>query len=782
MPMQYKEQCTYCGGEVYYSDQDKQVRCKLCGNVMIVAEFPREQQKTEQRLKEGEEAKAELEKAKQEKQQAQEALAGAVRALDDIQENEKGQAATLQDILDGQHADQRTQEQIIQQLHVLQDGQQEERGFLDKLLQNISAGQKSADEKLVLISKIADQLLRNQGKTDDMIIALKEQITGSDQEKQKLIEEFREWSESAHKEDISRLEQIRDRGEAVLNGLNSLNEKISKSNANIGKVEGAVKDLGTKWEGQARSRLDKQYRLAESLQKERRFDEAEKQYQQILIDGGEDPEVYWRILMCHYCIEYQKDDEGNQIPSILYPDLRDPSEISARSDLLNAAKKAGDNQYKIYKEKIESIDKILDKYRYWQNKHNFDVFISVKQTDGSHPTNDSIVGRELYDHIKSLGLEVFNSQLTKGPAGQEWEPYILAALMSARVMIVVGTRPEYMESQWVKNEWSRFQWLQKNEKDKSRERRLFCYLARGMTAREIPKGLNPNRQAIIDGMGAQKELDDVLRDIFPQIQPTPAPDPDQTAEQITSKWDTWLTLKKFDEVTKEYNRMVQYGQHLDNPKVHLDALCAEYELTGIDELPRKITDLPNNNKFSLADRCAETPEDRALIDKLKQAYELELKRKEDSRKSKKYALISAISALFIVFLLIALYFVEPFSDNRRDIHVECIVVGGAAVILALSLLLFRMIKALSASGHIEASPITRLTGLIHLCVCIFALAGYVITGENAWNGWILGKWLYYYESYNLYRIELYILAGALVISAFSAIKTMVQKNKSPANH
>ena len=55
MPMQYKEQCTYCGGEVYYSDQDKQVRCKLCGNVMIVAEFPREQQKTEQRLKEGEE-------------------------------------------------------------------------------------------------------------------------------------------------------------------------------------------------------------------------------------------------------------------------------------------------------------------------------------------------------------------------------------------------------------------------------------------------------------------------------------------------------------------------------------------------------------------------------------------------------------------------------------------------------------------------------------------------------------------------------------------------------
>ncbi len=36
------------------------------------------------------------------------------------------------------------------------------------------------------------------------------------------------------------------------------------------------------------------------------------------------------------------------------------------------------------------------------------------------------------------------------------EPYIFAALNSARVMVVIGTRPEYYNAVWVKNEWSRY--------------------------------------------------------------------------------------------------------------------------------------------------------------------------------------------------------------------------------------------------------------------------------------------------------------------------------------
>jgi hypothetical protein len=65
-----------------------------------------------------------------------------------------------------------------------------------------------------------------------------------------------------------------------------------------------------------------------------------------------------------------------------------------------------------------------------------------------------------------------------------------------------------MEAQWVKNEWSRFQWLQYHEKKLTgkTDRKLLCYLAQNMRPRDIPKGLDPNRQAIIDGVNAHDEL------------------------------------------------------------------------------------------------------------------------------------------------------------------------------------------------------------------------------------------------------------------------------------
>ena len=50
-------------------------------------------------------------------------------------------------------------------------------------------------------------------------------------------------------------------------------------------------------------------------------------------------------------------------------------------------------------------------------------------------------------------------------------------------------------------------------KDEKKKRLLFCYLSGGMTAERIPKGLNPGRQAIIDGIGAQAELEGVITSI-----------------------------------------------------------------------------------------------------------------------------------------------------------------------------------------------------------------------------------------------------------------------------
>ena len=40
--------------------------------------------------------------------------------------------------------------------------------------------------------------------------------------------------------------------------------------------------------------------------------------------------------------------------------------------------------------------------------------------------------------------------------GVAYEPYIFAALQSARVMVVISTRQAYVNAVWVKNEWNRY--------------------------------------------------------------------------------------------------------------------------------------------------------------------------------------------------------------------------------------------------------------------------------------------------------------------------------------
>ena len=55
------------------------------------------------------------------------------------------------------------------------------------------------------------------------------------------------------------------------------------------------------------------------------------------------------------------------------------------------------------------------------------------------------------------GFKVFYAAISlEDKLGSAYEPCIFAALNSAKVMLAIGTKPEYFNAVWVKNEWSRF--------------------------------------------------------------------------------------------------------------------------------------------------------------------------------------------------------------------------------------------------------------------------------------------------------------------------------------
>lgn len=80
----------------------------------------------------------------------------------------------------------------------------------------------------------------------------------------------------------------------------------------------------------------------------------------------------------------------------------------------------------------------------------YDVFIS-------HKTEDVGMAKELYDFLVSKGLNVFLSEMTLSAVGQaRYKKTIDNALEASEHMIVVGSREEYIKSQWVEYEWDTF--------------------------------------------------------------------------------------------------------------------------------------------------------------------------------------------------------------------------------------------------------------------------------------------------------------------------------------
>lgn len=771
----FLEKCPTCGSKIYYQDGEPLVKCTSCGNTHLVADFLNEQIRRDKLRKDNQQKTEELEIARREKAEADKRLFHTITALGNIETSQLEHKALLEQLNEGQNQNQAQVNSLIKLAEELQNKQNESRDFVSILYNRVIEGQENAENAINALQYTIKQLAEN--KTDEIV----EYLKLDSKEKKDLLVDLQIWMQSAHQEDNIRLGNIQKVCEELIKD-NALQEAyIEQLRTDSQKIQKTVEGFEKHWQESELRKMVQCFRQAEIYQFERKFDKAEEYYRQVLIAGGKDPEVYWRIVLCHYCIEYQVDNEGNRIPSILYPDLRAPEQIEDRRELENSYQTEEQKQY--YNDQLEVIDGYLNDYRRFCKSVQYDVFMSVKQKDDGHPTEDCAKAYRLYNYLTNeLGLKVFNSEVTKPEFGEKFEPYILAALLSSKVMIVVGSCREYMEAQWVRNEWSRYLWLQKNEEI---ERKLICYLVNGMKPNQMPNELLPIQCIEENDLDNKDALKWALEKVFGKLpkgkvaQKSESSEMTIPVEELIVQWETCLANKKYDTIKEQYNRMVQQGKYLNNAQIHLMSICADYKVPSVEKLPRNVLDLLDNRKFSLADKYAKSEEDRILIDNLKKKSIEEKKKRQAEKVNKAYAVFSALSAAVIVFIMVALYYVEPYADGmKRDVHIEAILLSGATVILFLSILLFRLIHRLSTQKSIDAGRETRTIGAIHLCVCLFVLIGVLFTGDNAWDGWILGRWVHYYQYYNAHLIEIYTLAGSVFISAIAAILTVIQKEKA----
>ncbi len=272
-----------------------------------------------------------------------------------------------------------------------------------------------------------------------------------------------------------------------------------------GMTVGVCDSCGTK---QTLPRLDdnkkaNMYDRANHFRRNNEYDKAMAIYEQILNEDNTDAEAYWSLVLCRYGIEYVEDPVTHKrVPTVNRAQF---TSIFADEDYKSALQYADGYQKEIYEQEAKAIDEIQKGIlAISQKEEPFDVFICYKETDkDGRRTQDSVLANDLYHQLRQEGFKVFFSRITlEDKLGTAYEPYIFAALNSAKVMVVLGTKAEYFNAVWVKNEWSRYLALVK----KSGGKKMLIPAYRDMDPYDLPEEFSHLQAQDMSKLGFMQDL------------------------------------------------------------------------------------------------------------------------------------------------------------------------------------------------------------------------------------------------------------------------------------
>ena len=257
------------------------------------------------------------------------------------------------------------------------------------------------------------------------------------------------------------------------------------------------------------SKYANQLNRANKLRQEKEFDNAARIYDTILDENAPTADILWLRTLCEYGIEYVPDPVSDKYFPTLHR-INDESILNFGM-FKRAIELSDDKQKETLLKEAKYIDTVQTKYlNIAANEDPYDVFICYKETDleTGEKTEDVKLAEELYNELTNMGYKVFFARETlKEKISVEYEPYIFAALKSAKVMAVIGTKAEYFTAVWVKNEWGRF--LKLMEKDPGKQMFFACD-----DPEELPRAFATKQAQILGVEGAIKNLAANIRKFF----------------------------------------------------------------------------------------------------------------------------------------------------------------------------------------------------------------------------------------------------------------------------
>ena len=354
---------------------------------------------------------------------------------------------------------------------------------------------------------------------------------------------------------------------------------------------------------------EKLYDRANHLRRSNDFDKAIEIYEKLLLEDDTDAEAYWSLVLCRFGIEYVEDPVSHKhIPTV---NRTQYTSIFDDDNYRSALQYADAYQRILYEAEAKVINEIQKGILAISQKEDpFDIFICYKESDSQgRRTCDSVLAQELYYLLKQEGFKVFFSRITlEDHLGSAYEPYIFAALGSAKVMVVLGTRPEYFNAVWVKNEWSRYLALIRQDNKK-----VLIPAYRDMDPYDLPVEFSHLQAQDMSKLGFMQDLIRGIKKIIEMNQSKPAPAPVAAPVTVTAPASNpapllkraYMFLEDEDwEMADSYCEKV-LDMDPENAQAYVCKLLVEMHLTSSEQLKEQEQPFDNRSYYKKAVRFAD---------------------------------------------------------------------------------------------------------------------------------------------------------------------------------
>lgn len=348
-------------------------------------------------------------------------------------------------------------------------------------------------------------------------------------------------------------------------------------------------------------------------QEEMRFDEALELYKEIVSEAPDELEAHWGAVLCRFGIEYVED-----APKKFKPTCHRTIETSIFEDVdyRMIMERAGEQQKELYSRQAGQIDIIQKKILSFQaTAEPYDIFLSLKVTDDSgNKTVEREIAMRLYDQLSDKYRVFFSEVSLKSEyAGEDYEAVIYSALRSSKVMILIAENVGNMKAKWVRNEWSRYNRMGKEDKEK----KLICLVRKEMLDDDgFPIEFAAKEHLFIGDIGYETDLLHNLDTYFKRIRKK-SDDNTGSVKGLSGERDKNLILAENAFRQKDYQRAKEAAHEAalrdsDCAKAYWYRLLASIEC-GPDDILSAKADLSSHEDFEICCRYAEEKEREEYI-------------------------------------------------------------------------------------------------------------------------------------------------------------------------